>query len=47
LLAAAAVFANRRREAGWPWLVSRIAFVLAALISAMLLITLLLDRPRN
>lgn len=39
-----AVFLNRRRGVGWPWLVSRVAFALASLISIWVVLAILLAK---
>jgi hypothetical protein len=39
-----AVYLNRRRSAGWPWLVSRVTFALAALLTVVFVVLLLLDK---
>ena len=47
VLAVGSVLANWRRRAGWPWLVSRIAFVLTALLSAWVSVMIYLDKSRK
>jgi hypothetical protein len=42
-----AVFINRRRSAGWSWIVSRIAFVLAVLWSGVFVALLLFVVPKH
>ena len=39
-----ALYVNRRRSAGWPWLVSRITFALSALLSAVLGVMMLIAK---
>lgn len=47
VFASCAVFANWRRGSGWPWLVSRLAFALAFLLTAWFLSALLLADPKK
>jgi hypothetical protein len=44
LLSGWAVFLNRRRSAGWPWLVSRVTFALAAVLSAAFVVLLVVEQ---
>jgi hypothetical protein len=47
LLSGWAAYLNRRRSAGWPWVVSRVALALAALVSVAIAVLMLLAGLRR